>query len=176
MTFKAVIGAVLVASLIALSATADSGVPGWLMAGSKPTEYEMGIAADGGQNRGPAAFLKAKQSSKRVRLSAAVRSEDVNGWAGLWMRVDGETRQALAFDNMQTRPIKGNTGWQRYDVVLDVPSEAKSIALGVLLNNSGAAWLDDVKFEVVPTSVPLTSKTSSDNLPRGPQNLGFTSR
>ena len=34
-------------------------------------------------------------------------------WAGLWMRVD-KGKDMVAFDNMQDRPIKGTTDWQRY--------------------------------------------------------------
>jgi hypothetical protein len=40
---------------------------------------------------------------KRVRFSAFVKSQDLESWAGLWMRVDqgeGATPQVLAFDNM----------------------------------------------------------------------------
>jgi hypothetical protein len=56
---------------------------------------------------------------KRVRFSALVRTRDVAGWVGLWMRVDRPTQRASAFDNMQDRSIKGTTDWQRHAVVLD---------------------------------------------------------
>ncbi len=36
------------------------------------------------------------------------------------MRVDKGPKM-LAFDNMQDRPIKGASNWQRYAVVLEVP-------------------------------------------------------
>lgn len=75
------------------------------------------------------AFLKSKQTSvdgfatlmqrvtaeqykgKRIRLSGLLKSQDVVGWAGLWMRVD-QRKEAVAFDNMQDRSIKGTTGWR----------------------------------------------------------------
>lgn len=191
MNFKAIFGAVIVASLIVLSATAATGVPGWVMAGSEPKAYEMGIAETGGQARGPAAFLQSTAgpingfgtmmqmfdvgdyAGKRVRFSGAVRSEAVKDWAGLWLRVDGENNRPLAFDNMQRRPIKGTAGWQRYDVVLDVAPEAKKIAMGVLISNSGKVWLDDVKFEVVPASVATTNMPAVPPSESGPKNLGF---
>jgi hypothetical protein len=71
------------------------------------------------------------------------------------MRVDKE-QQMLAFDNMQSRPIKGTTDWKRYDVVLDVPQAATGIFLGILLDGQGTVWLSDVKFEVVGVEVPAT--------------------
>jgi hypothetical protein len=192
MTYKALIGAFSLATLLVLSATAGPTPPeGWFMAGSKPQEYELGITPDGGQNRGPAGFLKSKSDStagfgtmmqqfsadeyrgKRVRLSAAVRSENVKGWAGLWMRVDEKNGRTSAFDNMQKRPIKGTTGWERHDVVLDVSPEAQLIALGILVGDGGAVWIDQARFEVVPESVAVTGAPSAV-MRSGPVNLDFT--
>jgi hypothetical protein len=73
---------------------------------------------------------------KKARLSGLVKSEEVQGWAGLWMRVDKGTA-AVAFDNMQDRTIKGATAWQRYEVVLQVPQDAKGISFGILLSGAG---------------------------------------
>ena len=36
--------------------------------------------------------------------------------------------------------------WRKYDVVLDVPSEAQNIAFGVLLAGEGQVWTDDVSL------------------------------
>jgi type 1 fimbria pilin len=113
-------------------------------------------------------FGAAQYVGKRVRFSAAVKSEGVNDWAGLWMRVD-QGSAMLAFDNMQDRPIKGTTDWQNYAVVLDVPKDATGIAFGILLSKSGTVWLSNVKFESVGTDVPTTGRRS----PEGPTNLSF---
>ena len=81
-------------------------------------------------------------------------------WAGLWFRVDGPNNgepQSLAFDNMQERPIKGTTDWTRYEIVLDVPEAAQRLAFGILLAGGGQVWMDDLKFEVVPTTVKTTA-------------------
>lgn len=56
--------------------------------------------------------------------------------ASLWMRIDGEQRQ-LGFDNMSDRAVSGTTDWKMYSVILDVPNDAKSIFLGVLLIGKG---------------------------------------
>lgn len=39
------------------------------------------------------------------------------------MRVDGEGKDDiyLSFDNMQSRPLKGNLCWEIYGIVLDIP-------------------------------------------------------
>ena len=57
---------------------------------------------------------------------------------------------------MQQRAIKGTTDWTRYEIVLDVPDEAQRLAFGILLAGGGQVWMDDLKFEVVPTTVKTT--------------------
>jgi hypothetical protein len=178
-------------ALVTCVLVADANVVrGWFAAGSKPSEFEAGVDVGHAHEGQASAFLKSKQSSvdgfgtlmqsiraeqykgKRVRLSGFVNSQEVEGWAGLWMRVD-QGKDAIAFDNMQDRPIKGTTGWQRYDVVLDVPSEATGISFGILLAGTGEVWLSGTKFDVVGTYVPVTSP-GDNNLPEKPVNLDFT--
>jgi hypothetical protein len=165
---------------------------GWVKAGSHPAEYEMGVDTtirhDGGKGSG---FVKATASElhgfgtlmqtatpggyrgKRVRLSGFVKSENVqSGWAGLWFRIDGPKQgEVLGFDNMEPRAIKGTTDWTRYEIVLDVPETAAAMAFGVLLAGNGQVWMDDLKFEVVPSTTPVTGSFRG---PRSaPQNLDF---
>ena len=63
---------------------------------------------------------------KRVRFAAFVKAQDVEGWAGLWMRLDGRFSVTLKLDNMQNRPIRGTSEWNLYSCVLDVPPETRS--------------------------------------------------
>jgi hypothetical protein len=176
--------------LTGLVLVAQATLPrGWLLAGTKPSEYEVGVDVDQMYQGHASAFLKSKtlnadgfgtlmQSIKaeqylgrKVRLSGLVKSEGVLGWAGLWMRVDKE-KSPVAFDNMENRAIKGTTGWQRYDVVLGVPKDATAISFGILLAGSGVVWLNDTKFDVVGADVPVTN-TSEKVLPEKPINLEF---
>jgi len=178
-------------ALVTCVLVADANVlRGWFTAGSKPGEFEAGVDAGHAHEGQVSAFLKSKQSSvdgfgtlmqsiraeqykgKRVRLGGFVNSQEVVGWAGLWMRVD-QGKDAIAFDNMQGRPIKGTTAWQRYDVVLDVPPEATGISFGILLAGTGEVWLSGTKFDVVGMDAPVTS-TGDNNLPEKPVNLDFT--
>jgi hypothetical protein len=85
----------------------------------------------------------------RLSLSGYVRSEVPEGWAGLWMRVDGEDGSRLSLDNMQNRPITGVTEWTNYRIVLDVPENSVAIAFGALLAGKGEIWMDDLKLEIV---------------------------
>jgi beta-lactamase regulating signal transducer with metallopeptidase domain len=171
--------------------TESSGAPsGWLLAGNARENYLTGIDREVVYQGHLSAYLRGKPSAtqgfgtlmqefsaaqyagQRVRLSAAVKSEEVNDWAGLWMRVDQGSRTGVAFDNMLNRSIKGTTGWQNYAVVLDVPKDSTLIAFGVLLSKGGTVWLSDVKFEIVGSDVPTTGM-SAPAVPEGPTNLSF---
>jgi hypothetical protein len=184
-------GAAVAVALAACVLVVDASVPrGWLLAGSKSAEYEVGVDAGQAYQAHKSAFLKSKQPSvegfgtlmqqftaeqylgKKVRLSGVVKSDEVKGWAGLWMRVD-RGKEVVAFDNMEDRAIKGTTDWQRYEVVLDVPKDATGISLGILLTNAGEVWLNSTKFETVASDVPTTN-LSEKKLPDKPVNLEFT--
>jgi len=79
----------------------------------------------------------------------------------------------VAIDNMQDRPIKGTTGWQRYEVVLDVPQDSTGISFGILLDGAGEVWLSSTKFDVVGADVPVTG-SGDRKIPDKPVNLEFT--
>ena len=65
-----------------------------------------------------ALLLRRNAPSLKLRY---VKSNEVEKYAGLWMRVDGQQNQVLSFDNMQNRPFRETTDWKKYEVVLDVP-------------------------------------------------------
>ncbi len=93
---------------------------------------------------------------KRVRFSAYTKSQDLADWAGLWMRI---TRKggAVAFDNMQERPLRSTTPWTKHDVVLDVAADATSLDFGLLQSGAGTSWIDDATLEVVGNDVATTN-------------------
>jgi hypothetical protein len=149
----------------------------WYLAGKDPTHFDA-QKDPSGWNGKPALVLRSKTPAetgwatvmstfradqyrgKRVRFSAMMRTDGVQGWAGLWMRVDGQpTKHSLAFDNMQNRPIKGTTAWKRYEVVLDVEQDAEVIAFGFLTNAGGAAYFCVPTIDVVDNTVPTTASS-----------------
>lgn len=171
--------------LIALApSTAESAnglPPNWVLTGENSGSYSVGVENKTLQLSSEAArgFGTTMQTidsvhyvGKSVRFSADVRSNGVEGWAGLWMRVDGFGGKVLAFDNMQSRPIKGTTDWKHYDVVLPVEPSATRIAFGILLSGNGKVWMKDLGFEPVAGSVTSTAQATSP-LPAEP-NLNLT--
>lgn len=103
-------------------------------------------------------FLRADRfRGHRVRYSAFIRTLDVQGdGAALWLRADGPPG-GTAFDNMSARPIVGTRDWNRFEIVLDIPASAIGLAFGFLLAGGGIAWVDDIAFEIVDSSVPVTA-------------------
>jgi len=117
--------------------------------------------------------VNAKQFlEKHVRMRARAKTTDV-GNASLWVRVDDKTYQTLSFDNMKDiqpdRSLKGTNDWQSVELVLDVPTGAKTISFGSMLSGSGTAQFEDFVFEGVSISVPVSGKGRPD----GPRNLGM---
>lgn len=158
-----------------------------MVAGSHPSHFTLCLddtithqgarAATIQANEAPEDFSTLMQQFKadtyrgqRLRLSANVRAEAVEGWAGLWMRVDGPAGQFLAFDNMQRRPLQGTLDWSQQSVVLDVPEQGELISIGILLDGPGQVWMAGVGVEVVG---PEVATTPHHGLPDHPVNLAF---
>lgn len=170
---------------------------GWWRNGQNAANYTVGV--DGTQphvrpasayvrSNGPGkendfggmmqAFDASDYHGKRLRYTAWMKTKDAANGAQLWMRVDGKIPgQSLQFDNMDRRPHPmGTTDWQFCEVVLDVPPEATAVALGFFIKQTGQAWVNDAKVEVVDESVPVTDMTTSQSgrkLPAAPANLEF---
>ena len=108
----------------------------------------------------------------RIRLTAFVRGEGVEGWGGVWMRVD-RGQEVAAFDNMQKRPLTGSFDWKEVSIVLDVAEEADKIAFGILLDGPGKIWIDDIQIVGVSKRTRRTDMMVTQDLPAEPQNLAF---
>ena len=74
---------------------------------------------------------------------------------------------------MNDRPIVGDTEWNHYTIVLDVPKNSAVIAFGMLLSGSGQAWIDELKFEEVDNDTPTTNIDFTGYLLDEPTNLSF---
>ncbi|MET0214615.1 MAG: AraC family transcriptional regulator, partial [Vicinamibacterales bacterium] len=161
---------------------------GWSRAGDHPADYDMGVDQTTAFTGSSSGYIKSNKPApqgfgtymqtvdateyrgKRLRLSAYVRSENVENWAGVWMRVDRD-KKPVAFDNMYPRAIRDTQGWTKHAIVLDVDSKATVIAFGILLSGKGAVWIDDVAFDVVGEEVPVTDLTVQKAA--SPRNLDF---
>ncbi len=150
---------------------------GWHKAGDDPESYDMGIDKGAGQDGKNAATIKSikktkgfgtlmqsciadKYLGKRIKMTGYVKSLDVKGWAGLWLRIDETNlyQKVLGFDNMVNRPIKKTTDWKKYEIVMDIPPNAYNLAYGALLVGQGQIWFSNINFEIVDDTVSLSKK------------------
>ncbi len=154
---------------------------GWFRTGSELASYQMLIDSSAGQDGKNVLTIKSTEEKidgfgtlmqnflpneylgKRIRLSGFMKSSDVKGWAGFWLRIDqASSKKSLAFDNMEDRAIKGTTDWTRYEIVLEVPKIASNISFGALLKGTGQIWFEKLNIEVVSKSVPLTGRKKTE--------------
>jgi AraC-like DNA-binding protein len=168
-------------------------IPGWFKTGTAPEKFEAGFDKEVFFKGNKSVFIKSKNTEiesreyctvmqqfkaknyigKRVRLSGFIKTKDVKNFGALWMRIDNITANIIKIDNMQDRPIKGDTDWNLYSVVLDVPKDSAIINIGVLICGSGKIWIDSVSFELVDKNVPATDADISSDLPESPVNLSL---
>ncbi|MED4473887.1 MULTISPECIES: helix-turn-helix domain-containing protein [Bacillaceae] len=170
----------------------EKQVKGWFLSGSDPFNYEMGIDRAVVHQGKASGYLKSKTVldsanfatmmqqfkadkfiGKRIRLSCFLKTKDVEYFSSMWMRVDNAFDDVLQFDNMSNRPIKGDTNWNRYSIVLDVPSGSSTISFGIILSGRGHVWVDQFTFEEVGKDVETTNLEIQSELLDEPLNLSF---
>ena len=87
-------------------------------------------------------------AGKTIELRGFLRTEDVSEFVGLWLREDGEGNTSLAFDNMQSRQVKGTHDWAEYSIVLPLRAGARMLFFGALIGGTGKLWVDDLQLLV----------------------------
>lgn len=110
---------------------------------------------------------------KKIVLTGYIKTEGIaDGYAGLWLRVDGGEPgdyKVLGFDNMHDRGIKDTTDWTPVKIEMDIDSEARTVVFGGLLVGSGTAWYDNLeifidgkKYEDIVLPTPKADLTSAE--------------
>jgi transcriptional regulator with XRE-family HTH domain len=162
---------------------------GWEITGDDPDHYEIGVDPTVSYKDQLCVTIKSKPDpicfaalaqqikaeayhGKRVRFSAALRSQDIENRAVLFMRVGGRNGKILAFDNMRERFISGTNDWDQHAIVLDVAEGAEDIGYGFLLALAGQVWMADVHLDIVELDVPTTDILAEIE-PYFPTNLDF---
>jgi len=149
---------------------ADAPDTGWKLEGAGAVQYEVGTEPAGSPDR-HGAFIRSRNdvaigaqlvqrlpaqpyAGKRVRLSAALKTEGADGGV-LAIRVIGDAGVAAA------RPVNylyGSNDWKNYSVVVDVPANATIVEIGFGLAGRGALWADTIGIQAVSADVPLTPR------------------
>lgn len=82
-------------------------------------------------------------AGEKVQLTGYLKTENVSGYAGFWVRIDG----TKAFYNMADQGIKGTNDWKEYTITLPYDGDnAINIVAGALMVGTGKIWFDDMKL------------------------------
>ncbi|WP_298653609.1 erythromycin esterase family protein [uncultured Proteiniphilum sp.] len=88
-------------------------------------------------------------AGKNVEYRGWIKTKNVkNGYAGLWLRVDGENTETLGFDNMNDRGLTGDNDWTQVSIKIDISREAININYGGLFPGEGVVWFDNLELYV----------------------------
>jgi hypothetical protein len=182
-----------VVSLLIFGFTTNELPKNWFKSGSKSESYNVATDSIIFQNGKKSVSIASLDSSidgfetimqycsarnflgTRIKMTGYIKSENVADWAGMWLRIDSKTPgESLGFDNMQDRPIIGNSDWTKCEIVMDVPAESITLKFGALISGTGKIWFDNVTFEILDNASPKVSEElNSMPLPEKPQNLDF---
>lgn len=111
---------------------------------------------------------------KRIRFSAAMKTQDTAGGASLWLRLD-YARGQKAWNSLD-KPIIGTTDWKRYEYTLDVPADAQGMQFGISMAGRGKTSVAEVRLEIVDNDTPLSKPDYDARFRRKsvePTNLNF---
>ncbi len=122
-------------------------------------------------------FLADEYRGKRVRMIVYCKTSEVESARFKLSVIELDPSADNAFPRMKLRstetlPIEGTSGWQRQEMVIDVPEKARKITLSFEMYGKGSIWLSGMQFAVVDESVPLSHFEISPS-PSQPQNIDF---
>jgi C-terminal processing protease CtpA/Prc len=120
--------------------------------GTNSIRIQKEVAEPDGKFTSVTFLLPAHFSAKKITLKGFIRTENVNGYAGLWLRTDAGTN-AGEFSNLGESAPTGNTDWKNYSTTVKMDKDVTKIVFGGLLSGSGKAWFD--KFELYADEKPI---------------------
>ena len=111
-------------------------------------EYVGKVVSDKDGKFGTVTYrIPANYAGDTVTLTGRVKHENVKGYVGLFMRIDGNNG-ILGFNSMQKLKIQGTKDWKEYSIKLPLPSTAKAIYVAGILGGKGTAWFDDFRVSI----------------------------
>lgn len=182
--------AMVVALVVSTPARAQqSPLPGWMVVGQVTSEFDVAIDHDVARSgrssvrmqprvSAPTAFIATSQwidvqrkRDQRIRLSAWFRLKEVSG-RGAFVNVtfvDAKGTRLTTVATAQRARSGTTTDWLRDSITMQVPHDATSAVVSVVLDKAGTLWVDDVSIEDLDRSVVPSANSAKPALPSGAQ-------
>ena len=162
----------------------------WDFIGEHPTEFDFGLDENARNSERRAAVIRYSGTKptrypevkrvfgtlaqtvaahpyhgQRIEVAADLATERVSNGATIWVRVDGSSGNALAFDNLKDHTgngwLFGDNDWTRRRIVIDVPPDGVKLFFGFFLKGTGTVWSADFTLTPVGADTSLTGRPFS---------------
>jgi len=176
-TLKSLPALLLLPLIFAGAVQSDQKINGWFFSGSTPGQYTLNLdnqvfksgtksASIQSSVEKPEGFSTVMQICNaknylgtKIKMTGYIKSKNVTDWSGMWLRIDSKNPgETLGFDNMQDRPVQGDSDWTKCEIIMDVPEESITLNFGALLSGPGKIWFDNVSIEIFDNAVPKTPR------------------
>ena len=104
-----------------------------------------------------------KYLGKRIKYSAYIKTKNLEQWAYIY----ASSGKIYPFEGIKGDKTKGvSQDWTLVSLVFDIPKKHNkdTISLCFSLWEGGQMWIDDIKWEIVDESVPVTYKVPAPTL------------
>lgn len=135
-------------------------VTAWSLSGSGSGHYQTWYRPNDksatleSRSAGPEDFVAEHQTviaapfvGKQLRFRVEAKSDDVEIWAGIFLRVEGEGERIVT--SQRKRLMPGDLGWHDAEVTVAIPADARALSYGLILAGPGKAAMRNLAVEVV---------------------------
>ncbi|MEO7391587.1 MAG: hypothetical protein ABIU58_05400 [Ramlibacter sp.] len=85
-----------------------------------------------------------------VRLSGSLKTVGATGGGGaLVLQARTGSAAILTHDHMDDRRLRGDQGWKKVSVQIQLPPATRQLLVGVMLEEGGTLWADDLVLELL---------------------------
>jgi len=94
--------------------------------------------------------VKPEWVGRSVRLSGYLRTAGATGTGGaLVLQATNGSGSVMVHDHMDDRRVRGDQGWKQVTTQVRIPAGAYFVKVGVMLEDDGTLWADDLKLELL---------------------------
>ena len=121
--------------------------------------YVVKVISDQPRKFGTVTYsIPANYMGDTITLTGKVKHEDVKGYVGILMRIDG-ANGSLGFKSTQRLRVKGTKDWKEYTIKLPLHPQAKVIYVAGILSGKGTAWFDDFRVAIDGENIQVLEET-----------------